>query len=316
MTKINSESSPFLELYRPDRVYPSLLEMAGSRNKIHHVRLGFSLGLIVFLALMGTPSWAKSKLAEGPCPGSIESVTDPSPVDLPPLLLAVGALRTSDLKPAMAGGEKLLREVAETFDLARVKTKMEQFFRLLHVISSNLDPKLPRNLGFDPADVRNILILSKVFTDPKIPNEITEISLDRKSARDPSYIVRFEGPATEVPLNGNEGFYAWEEGRCQFTKSLIFQPRFSFALYENRKKNLVAKNFFGVDMFGDFGSRRFIEIELQYISLRRVEFRSGTKLGEVEGYISEEEFKKNHHSPFLRLISRFAGTTSTQPIDW
>ncbi len=266
--------------------------------------------------LWGTPLRAKSKLAEGPCPGSIESVTDPSPVDLPQLTARVEALHTKDGALALTPGEKLTRGLAETFDLAQVKTKMEQFYRLLFVIFQNLDPKLPKNLNFDPAQVRDILLASKVFTDPQVPNEITEVSIDRKMSRDPSYIVQFASPLTEIPLNGKEGFYAWEEGRCQFTKSLLFQSRFSFGLYVNRKKNLVVKNFQGVDMFGDFGSHRFVELELQYISLKRVEFFAGTKLGEIEAYISEEEFARNSHSPFLRLVSRFAGSKSIQPIDW
>ena len=71
-----------------------------------------------------------------------------------------------------------------------------------------------------------------------------------------------------------------------------------------------------MDLVGDFGNRGIIDVDINYVSLRSVEFYKGTVKGKVTAYVSEEEFKQNQHSPLLRLISRFVPDRSVQPIDW
>ena len=80
--------------------------------------------------------------------------------------------------------------------------------------------------------------------------------------------------------------------------------------------NLLVKKFDGVDLFGDFGNRGLINVDIQYVSLRSVEFFTGTMDGRVTAYVSREEFQKNNHSKLLELVTKFVPDRSVQPIDW
>ena len=80
--------------------------------------------------------------------------------------------------------------------------------------------------------------------------------------------------------------------------------------------NLLAQYFKGVDLFGDFGNRGIIDVDIEYVEFRKVEFYKGTFNGKVTAYVSEEEFKQNDHHMLLRLITRFVPDNTVQPIDW
>ncbi|HLG18414.1 MAG TPA: hypothetical protein VI895_01195 [Bdellovibrionota bacterium] len=266
--------------------------------------------------LVAARSVAAAPPATNPCPGPIESITDPAPVDVDKLLGTVGALKTANGQKALEVSPAIAQGVRDTFNLALVKTKMEQFYRLLHVIQAGISKSAGKRTPLDSLDVRKMLIASGVFSDAKTPAQISGVDVDRRDPEQPKYEVRFKTDKTTVALNHGAGFFGWESGRCQQTKALIFRPSFSFTLRLRKNGNLVAQNFSGVDLFGDFGSRGLFDVDVEYISLRSVEFYKGTKLGKVTAYVSPEEFKKNDHNPILRVITKFVGDSAVQPIDW
>ena len=57
-------------------------------------------------------------------------------------------------------------------------------------------------------------------------------------------------------------------------------------------------------------------MDINYVELRSVEFYRGTQNGKVTAYVSDEEFKKNHHNALLRIITKLVPDRSVQPIDW
>lgn len=78
----------------------------------------------------------------------------------------------------------------------------------------------------------------------------------------------------------------------------------------------MVSNFKGVDLFGDFGNRGIIDVDIQYVSLKSVEFFTGTINGRVTAFVSREEFSKNKHNPLLELVTKIIPDRSVQPIDW
>ncbi len=273
----------------------------------------FALGLVLSVSL---GVFASEKLSAGSCPVPVDTDTQPSPVDIPALVAAVRDLTTTEKSPALAWNVSVERDVRDVFDLDHIKTKMEQFYRLLFVIQRHVKSDLGNGVAFDPTIVRKILTLSGVFTDPSIPNEIVGVTVDRSKREDPRYTVRFGKESTKVPLNQGKGFSAWERGRCQYNEALIFHREFSFSLRSLKNGNLIARYFRGVDLFGDFGTRGVVDVDLNYVTLKSVEFFKGTNRGEVTAQVSPEEFRKNDHNPLLRIVTKFVGNKSVQPIDW
>jgi len=254
---------------------------------------------------------------ESACPkGSESAVTLPAPVEPSAVLEGMASLKTLDGKLTIDLSADLVGAVHHIFDAAKVKTKMEQFYRLLHVIALHAAPSLGDELTLDAPAVRNLLLKAAVFSDPGIPSKIMSVAIDRDDRDEPEYAVTFSDEETSVPLNRGEGFYLFRNGKCQHAQKLIFRQTFSFQLSMNRKNNLLAKNFRGVDLFGDFGNRGAFDVDIQYVSLRAVEFYQGTNLGKVTVYVSREEFKKNKHNLLLRMITRIVPDRSVQPIDW
>jgi len=273
----------------------------------------FALGLVLSVSL---GVFASEEPTADSCPGPVEADTQPSSVDVSSLVDAVRGLETTEKGSALEWNASAERDVRGVFDLDHIKTKMEQFYRLLFVIQKHVKPDLGSGVAFDPTVVRKILTLSGVFTDPSIPNEIVGVTVDRSKKEDPRYTVRFGNESTKVPLNGGKGFNAWERGRCQFNKALIFHREFSFSLRSLKNGNLIARYFRGVDLFGDFGTRGVVDVDLNYVTLKSVEFFKGTNRGEVTAQVSPEEFRKNDHNPLLRIVTKFVGNKSVQPIDW
>lgn len=269
-----------------------------------------------FLALLAFVTLGIAQAKENPCPAPIDSVTEPLPVNIEDVLSTVRSLRTVGGKPALQLGPETDAEVRKVFDVTKVKTKMEQFFRLLNVIQSRLNRTLPSVIDLEATGAQKTLITSAVFTDPAIPSEIEGVRMDRTNDVDPRYTVRFKKKQTHVPLNKGQGFWAFDEGMCQHTKALIFSDEFSFSLRQLGNGNLVARYFRGVDVFGAFGSRGIFDVDLQYVSLGSVEFFTGSKMGRIQAKVSPEEFRKNDHNPVLRIITKFVGDSSVQPIDW
>lgn len=249
-----------------------------------------------------------------PCPSADVAVTKPGAVDLVTLTDAALALRDTDGKPIVADADGLRSDLIDVFGTDRVTTKMEQFYTLLFSLAARAQPAtVPRFL--DPADVRKILLTAAVFTDPVVPAQIAAVSLARKKG-DPTYTLSFQGEKTEIPLNGGQGFHLYRNGLCQHAQKLIFGRSFGVTLSKTKKGNTVAKDFRGVDLFGVFGNRGVIDVDIRYVALRAVEFFRGTTDGRVTAYVSDEEFKKHDHSMLLRLVTKYVPDKSVQPIDW
>jgi hypothetical protein len=248
--------------------------------------------------------------------GSETAITIPAPVSVPAILEAMAKLKTKDGNPAFDLSVSVADEVRATFDTTKVKTKMEQFYSLLYLIAENLPKELGNVVTLDATAVRDILLVSAVFRTSDLPNRIREVKIERYDREQPRYEVFFDGSDIVLPLNNGNGFHLYRNGLCQHAQKLIFRNRFSFQLKRLGDGNLVARYFTGVDLFGDFGNRGIVDVDINYIELRSVEFYRGTQNGKVTAYVSDEEFKKNEHNFLLRLVTKFVPDRSVQPIDW
>jgi hypothetical protein len=280
-------------------------------------RISFILPFLLAL-LTGSPSALAEEEPPVPasCAGQIKAAKEPSPVDVQALLAAAKELRTTAGAPLLDLTDQAQKEFRDAVDPAQVKNKMEQFFRLTFVAQAHAKAGLSKILDVDVPAIRKILILSGVFDDETVPNQITGVKIDRSWEKDPRYNVTFKGNSNVLHLNGGKGFHAWVSGRCQHNESLIFYRELGFSLRILPNGNLLARYFRGADLYGDFGVRGIVDVDLNYIALSSVEFFRGTKMGEVTARVSEEEFRKNEHNALLRLVTRFVKNTSVQPIDW
>lgn len=284
------------------------------------MKRSFILLVTFFFAFL----WVTSGVAEkkeakeslDSCPGGNRAVTTPAPVNIAHVLEAISSLKTKDGKPALELSAELVKDVHDVFNLDLVKTKMEQFYTLLYVLNEHIVTPQEKEIHLDASSVREILLRSKVFTDPEIPKHIDAVWIYRREKLRPRYTVVFDQDQTVIPLNKGEGFYLFRNGMCQHAKKLIFRKQFSVNLKKNRKGNTVARYFKGVDLFGTFGNRGIVDVDINYVELRSVEFYRGTPDGKVMAYVSPEEFKKNKHSVILRVITRLVPDRSVQPIDW
>jgi len=105
------------------------------------------------------------------------------------------------------------------------------------------------------------------------------------------------------------------EGMCQHAKALVFYGGFSFCL-AMQNGNLEVSDFENVDLWGAFGSRGFINLDINYVSVKSVEFLRGNAMGLVKAKISRKEFEVNRHFFLLELISKLVTDKSVQAIDW
>ncbi|MFH1262855.1 MAG: hypothetical protein V1495_05365 [Pseudomonadota bacterium] len=274
---------------------------------------------LLLLSLLALPPGAAGvpitdeKLCLG---GSEAAVTVPAPVSVPVILEALGKLKTKEGKPAFELTVPTADEVRTTFDTTKVKTKMEQFYSLLYLIAQYLPKEFGNVVTLDATAVRDVLLASAVFRTTDLPNRICEVKIERYDREQPRYEVFFDGSDIFLPLNNGEGFRLYRNGLCQHAQKLIFRNRFSFQLKRLGDGNLVARYFTGVDLFGVFGNRGIVDVDINYIELRSVEFYRGTRNGKVTAYVSDEEFKKNEHNFLLRLVTKFVPDRSVQPIDW
>lgn len=191
------------------------------------------------------------------------------------------------------------------------KTKLEQFFRLLFYIQKGFPERLPVVVG--PPAITDVLLAARVFPEPSFPDRIRAVLLER--GKSPRYTVRFADREVRFPLNGGVGFAVWDHGRCQTALELVFHDGFSFSLSLSGR-NLVVSDFEGVELYGDFGNRGLIDVDLNYVDLERVEFIAGTDQGKVKSRVSQREFAANSHSFLFKFVGRLIPDTSQQRIDW
>ncbi len=252
----------------------------------------------------------------GPAGCKLErAVTAPVPVNLDQVLLDLRALRDVEGASIFPHADGTLRqEVAALFDLGTPKSKLEQFYRLLYEIA-RFAASPADAIEFDVTTVRQLLLSSGVFSDPALPGRITQVHMDRRDRARPRYRVAFDAPEVRLPLNGGQGFGVVRQGMCQHAKALVFYGSFAFSM-AMPDRDLQVTDFENLDLWGAFGVRGIVNIDLNYIAVKSVEFVQGTPLGLVRAQVSRREFQVNDHSALLDLITRFVTNTSLQPIDW
>lgn len=229
-------------------------------------------------------------------------------------------LKLKDLKGRPVFNEinaKMSERLTDLFERDPSKvSKLEQFYGLLHIIGS-FKAMDDRRVDFNADDVRAILISSKVFSTPEVPQAIKTVTLFWSKAFDKAtYAVEFSTPELQLPLNGGKGFATYKEGLCQVARKLIFYGGFEFDVELKGSGNYYVQNFKNVDLFGTFGSRGVVDVDINYVSIKSVEFLKGSPMGIVRAKVSRKEFEINDHSTLLRVVTNFVTDKSTQPIDW
>lgn len=217
--------------------------------------------------------------------------------------------------PLMNG--KLEAQLRELFQVDPSKiSKLEQFYGLLYLIGYH--KALPeRRVDFDRASVKKLLLSSAVFSTPDVPESIQSVSLFWNKAFDrATYEVKFNKERVEIPLNNGNGFATFREGLCQIAQKLVFYGGFEFLVYPRGSGNYFVTDFKNVDLFGQFGARGMVDVDIQYVSVKSVEFLKGSPMGIVRAKISPKEFEINDHSVLLKMVSKLVTDKSTQPIDW
>ncbi|HYL80567.1 MAG TPA: hypothetical protein VEU07_07125 [Candidatus Acidoferrum sp.] len=246
---------------------------------------------------------------------SEKAVTAPAQVDMEQVMLDLYALEDDRQEKILRRPNRTLeREMADLFDRSAQRSKLEQFYTMLFYVSQNASLS-GDDITFDVGKALSLLLSSKVFSDPDFPRQIARIHLSRKDRKRPHYQVAFEHPDVRLPLNTGLGFGVFREGMCQHAKALVFYGSFSFSITMN-SKSLEVYDFDNVDLWGTFGSRGIVDVDINYVSVKSVEFMKGNALGLVKAQVSRREFEANRHSIFLRLIARLVTDRSIQPIDW
>jgi hypothetical protein len=272
----------------------------------------------VALAAIPGPASPETSLSPsvGPSGCHIErAVTVPAQVDLAQVLRDVYALEDSrQVKLFHEPSRALEQALAALFDPSAPKSKLEQFYTLLFHISQHTSHPGDEIL-LDVPRALTLLLSSKVFSDPEFPRQIVRIQLIRTDRARPRYRVTFEKPEVWLPLNKGMGFGVFREGMCQHAKALVFYGSFAFALTMPHQ-NVVVSDFDNVDLWGTFGTRGVVDIDINYVSLKSVEFLNGDVMGLVRAKVSRKEFEVNRHFFLLELITRFVTDKSIQPIDW
>lgn len=269
---------------------------------------------LLFLAI---PSMAEDKPDLEKCPGANAPPPPVLKVDLPKLIVALEAIRSTDGKALYKNSPENEAQLKKIFESTPSKTKLEQFFQLLFLLQNNISKQsLP--IIVEPPSITEVLLTAKVFTDPAFPKKITKVELQVDDPqRNPYYTVEFSAPEVRFQVNQGRGFSSWDQGMCQTAKELIFYNGFSFRIRNNRiNHNLVVDDFGKVQIYGDFGSRKMFDIDLNYLDLEKVEFIDGTDQGRVKARVAKREFKENKHSGFFKFIGSLIPNTSQQRIDW
>lgn len=251
------------------------------------------------------------------CPNANAAPPPVLNVDLPKLTTALEAIRTTDGKQLFKNSPENQAQLKNIFESTPRKTKLEQFFQLLFLLQNNVSKQeLP--IVVEPPSITDVLLTAKVFTDPAFPKKITRVILQVDDPqRNPYYTVEFSDPEVHFAVNQGKGFSSWDQGMCQTAKELIFYNNFSFRIRNNRiNKNIVIDDFNKVQIYGDFGSRKMFDIDLNYLDLEKVEFIDGTDQGKVKARVAKREFKENKHSTFFKFIGSLIPNTSQQRIDW
>ncbi len=266
--------------------------------------------LVLFLVLMlaSVPAFAFGS--------NFETVTvKPDEFSIDQVLNDVYALVDSEnVKLFKNKNEDMDNELIELFDVSILRSKLEQFYTMLFYISKYAS--IERNeIVIDRDSTIKLLISSKVFTDLKFPNNISNVYLSRKSPEKPFYKVSFDSDRVELGLNYGDGYGISRVGMRQRAEALVFYGSFSFKLRE-KGENVEAYDFDGVDLYGNFGSRGIVNVDINYVAVKSVEFHKASEMALVKAKVSRREFEINKHTWLLGLVTRFVTDKSLQPLDW
>ncbi|MBT3880252.1 MAG: hypothetical protein HON76_03210 [Candidatus Scalindua sp.] len=210
--------------------------------------------------------------------------------------------------------EDMDRELIALFDVSILRSKLEQFYTMLYHISS-FATIAKDEFTIDRDLTIKLLISSRVFTDRDFPQNISNVYLSRKNREKPSYKVSFSSERVELGLNYGDGYGIAKVGMNQEAQALVFYGAFSFKL-RKKGENVEAYDFDGVDLYGNFGSRGFINVDINYVAVKSVEFHKASEMALVKAKVSRREFEINNHTWLLGLVTRFVTDKSLQPLDW
>ncbi|MDR4499327.1 MAG: hypothetical protein MRK02_15640 [Candidatus Scalindua sp.] len=204
--------------------------------------------------------------------------------------------------------------INDLFTVTIPRSKLEQFYTMLFYISkyASIEKDV---INIDRDSTIKLLISSRVFSDPEFPKRISSVYLSRLNREIPYYKVSFDSELIELNLNKGDGYGISREGMHQQAQSLVFYGSFSFSL-RKKKDNVEAFDFDDVDLYGSFGSRGYINVDINYVAIKSVEFHKGTEMALVKAKVSRREFETNKHTWLLSLVTRFVNDKSLQPIDW
>jgi hypothetical protein len=210
--------------------------------------------------------------------------------------------------------EEMDKELITLFDTSILRSKLEQFYTMLYYISRYA------TVGKDEFTIDRdltikLLISSRVFTDREFPKNISSVFLSRKNSEKPFYKVSFSSDRVELGLNYGDGYGISKVGMEQEAQALVFYGEFSFRL-RTRGENVEAYDFDGVDLYGNFGSRGIINVDINYVAVKSVEFHKASEMALVKAKVSRKEFEVNKHTWLLGLVTRFVTDKSLQPLDW
>ncbi len=210
--------------------------------------------------------------------------------------------------------EEMDKELVTLFDTSILRSKLEQFYTMLYHISRYA------TIGKDELHIDRdltikLLISSRVFTDREFPKNISSIFLSRYNRDKPFYKVSFSSDRLELGLNYGDGYGIARVGMKQEAQALVFYGGFSFKLRKKRE-NVEAYDFDGVDLYGNFGSRGIINVDINYVAVKSVEFHKASEMALVKAKVSRKEFEINKHTWLLGLVTRFVTDKSLQPLDW
>jgi len=249
------------------------------------------------------------------------------PVDMEKLYVGIKQLKL------LPSGQYLFPEITEEMkkDLLDIfsgdpkeRSKLSQFYQVLYFIGKSaplLKKESPRKkdiIDFDLKVIKELLLTSKVFKNPAVPNSIARVQgVFDGTAETTRFLVTFDKPETRFPLNEGKGFMNYREGKCQVAKELVLYSELDVRMRKLPvSKNVLVTFDSNVDLFGDFGSRGIVDVDLNYVSLRTLELHRGTAEGTVRAKVSRREFEVNDHNWLLSLVTRLVTDKSRQPLDW
>ena len=264
--------------------------------------------LCLMLLLVTIPAFASDSR-----PG--RSVAKSTEVSISQVLDDVYALvDTEEVKLFKEKNNEIEKKLRALFDVSIHRSKLEQFYTMLYYISKYTSIEKDE-LFLDRESTIKLLVSSAVFTNREFPRRISKIHLTRDNREKPFYKVSFDSDRVELDLNRGDGYGISRVGMRQEATSLVFYGSFSFHL-RKKGENVEAFDFEDVDVYGNFGSRGFVNVDINYVAVKSVEFHKGSEMALVKAKVSRREFEINEHTWLLALLTKFVTDKSLQPLDW